>query len=314
MITLVTDNYELAILIVLSVHAVAVALLSAMVQPLLPEKYRKYRVAGFLVFFIVGFTTFVVGYIILIGLYLLLKSRRQRPVIPYETIAADDIMEEDFFFEGRKFGEGAFAELLQPDKANIEAKQKVFLGFADFRTPTAFEIIKQNLSSPVDEIRLYVFGILNNAEKEFVERIHSIKKALPEETNRTKRAEMLKELAQTYYDLFYFNIVDDSIKPSVLNEAIMYAEQSIRENPEDPSAYVVLGKACLKKGDYDAASRWFEMARRFNMEESKTIPYLAEIYFNRGDFQKTRELLSQMDVETVLNNHLRSIVVFWKGI
>ncbi len=314
MVALITNNYYLAILIVLSVHAVAIGLLSVMVQPLLPEKYRKYKVASFLVFFVIGFATFMIGYIILVALYLILRSHIQRTAISYETIAADDIMEEDFFFEGRKFGEGAFAELLQPEKANVEAKQKIFLGFADFRTPTAFEIMKQNLSSPVDEIRLYVFGILNNAEKEFVERIHDIKKALPGETNRTKRAEMLVELAQTYYDLFYFNIVDDHIKPSVLDEATLYAEQSIKENPEDPSAYVVLGKVCLKKGDYDAASRWFEETRRFNMEESRTIPYLAEIYFNRGDFRKTRELLSQMDVKTVLNNHLRSIVVFWKGL
>ncbi len=313
MMSYIPDNYQLAILIVLTMHALAVALLSALVQPLLPERYRKYRLAGFLVFFVVGFTTFVAGYIVLIALYLLLKSRMQQRVISYDTIATGDIMEEDLFFEGRRFGEGAFAELLQPEKANVEAKQKVFLGFADFKTPAAFEIIKQNLSNPVDEIRLYVFGILNSAEKEFVESIHSIKKALPAEADRTKRAEMLKELAQTYYDLFYFNIVDDAIKPSVLEETIIYARESIRENPEDPAAYVVLGKARLKMGDHDGAMRALERARRLGVEESRTIPYLAEIYFNRGDYNRTRELLEQMDVETVLNNHLRSIVMFWRG-
>lgn len=308
-----TDSYYTAIGIILFVHAVAIALLSLVVQPMLPERYRKYRLAGFLVFFTIGFATFLVGYIILIALYLLLRSRIQQTIVPYETIVTGDIMEEDFFFEGRRFGEGAFAELLQAEKANVEAKQKVFLGFADIKTPDTFAVIRENLSNPADEIRLYVFGILYNAEKEFVERIHTIKKALPEETDKTRRAEMLRELAQTYYDLFYFNIVDDSIKPSVLNDAIRYAKQSIKENPRDPSTYVVLGKAYLKKGDYEEASRWFEQARSFKIEESKTIPYLAEIYFNRREFKKTKELLAQMDVETVLNNHLRNIVLLWKG-
>lgn len=306
-------GHPLTVLALVSAHAAAASLVALILCRMLPERYRGQRADGFIVLFTFGFSTFFLGYISVIPVFILLSRQRPSRLVPAESISTADIMEEDLRLGDRRFGEGAFTRILETKEAPVELKQRVFTGLSGFGRPDAFRIIKAGLSNPADEVRLYAFGIMSNVEKQYTDRIHALKEALKAEKSGYKRAEIQKELAQAYHDLVYFNIVDEAVREAALDEAIRWAELSLRESPSDSATYVLLGKACLKKNLHDKALSYLEKARELDAPAARTIPYLAEIYFRRKDYKAVKELFSHMETAAVFSNQLKDIIEIWKG-
>ncbi|MGC8944048.1 MAG: hypothetical protein ACP5KX_08105, partial [Caldisericia bacterium] len=162
---------------------------------------------------IFGFFSSVAGFIfLLISVTYLFRKQKNIEYKPIETFSIEEIYNEDIEFSGRKFGEGGLLGIKKSENAPKVLKEKAFLTLTDLRSPSVFNLIKENLSNPVDEIRLLAFSIISKIEKDLTKKIHELEKKLKEEISQEEKAEIYKDLAQIYWDFVLYNLVDEEFK------------------------------------------------------------------------------------------------------
>ncbi|SRR5579871_636715 len=79
------------------------------------------------------------------------------------------------------------------------------------------------------------------------------------------------------------------------NEAQSALEKSVSEHPNDASAQIALGQACLLAGHLDDAIAHLEVARQMKPEQPSIYASLAKAYQRKGDLQRAEEALQRLE-------------------
>ncbi len=292
---LLLENKFLAVLLYLIFHAVAVFLLSTLLTIHLPKKYRKRE--SFYILFLLGFFTSVAGFVFLFVMtFYLFRNQKNVEYRPVEILSLDEIYNQDLEFSERKFGEGGLISIISSSDIPKHIKEKAFLALTDIQSPSTFSIIKENLSNPIDEIRLMAFSLISKKEKELTQKIHELQKILSDDNlPLDEKAEIYKELAQIYWEFVLYNIVDEEFKNFMLKTAKEYAYKSIQIK-QNPYVHFLLGRIHLKEKNIDEALNHLLKAYSYNPLKQKVIPYLAECYFYKRDFSSIKNIMKQLDL------------------
>jgi tetratricopeptide (TPR) repeat protein len=308
LIFLLSKNVYVGILFYLIFHAVAIFLLSTLLIIIIPKKYKKRESFYFLFFF--GFFTFIAGFLFLfiISLYLL-RNQKNIEYKPLESFSLDEIYTEDIEFSGRKFGEGGLVSILRSENVPKYLKEKAFLALTDLKSPFVFSVIKENLSNPIDEIRLLAFSLISKMEKELTQKIHQLQKKLNEkDLSINEKAEIYKELAQVYWEFVLYNIVDKEFENFMLKTAKDFAYKAL-EIKENPYVNFLLGRILFKERNIDEAIKYLLKAYNYSPLRQKVIPYLAEYYFYKRDFTSVKNIMKNLDL--TIDLRLQFIKDFW---
>lgn len=190
----------------------------------------------------------------------------------------------------RIFGEAWAEKLLQNDEFDASLKMKAIVSLADNITKQNIKLIKDNMSNKNDEIRLYSFAIIDGMERGINGKIHTILQNLQETTDKKESIELSEELSFLYWDLVYYELSDEVLQKFILEEVKRYANIVLDSKPDDPMINILLGKVYLKEADYDNAEIYFNKVVHRSEERDFIIPYLAEIYFNRREFDTLKSL------------------------
>ncbi|MGC9080762.1 tetratricopeptide repeat protein [Sulfurihydrogenibium sp.] len=305
--SLFVGNIFLAAFLYLIFHGLAIFLLSTFLLLLLPKRYRKKESFYFMLIF--GFFSSVAGFIfLLISTKYLFRKQKNIEYKPIETFSIEEIYNEDIEFSGRKFGEGGLVGIIKSENAPKVLKEKAFLTLTDLRSPSVFNLIKENLSNPVDEIRLLAFSIISKFEKDLTEKIHELEKKLKEEISQEEKAEIYKDLAQIYWDFVLYNLVDEEFKEFMLKTAEDYAFKSLQIK-ENPYVYFLLGRMYLRKKKIEESLNYLLKAYNDKALRQKVIPYLAECYFYKKDFSQVKNLMKEIDL--TIDLRIKFIRDFW---
>ncbi|MGB9766760.1 MAG: tetratricopeptide repeat protein [Sulfurihydrogenibium sp.] len=244
----------------------------------------------------------------LISTKYLFRKQKNIEYKPIETFSIEEIYNEDIEFSGRKFGEGGLVGIIKSENAPKVLKEKAFLTLTDLRSPSVFNLIKENLSNPVDEIRLLAFSIISKFEKDLTEKIHELEKKLKEEISQEEKAEIYKDLAQIYWDFVLYNLVDEEFKEFMLKTAEDYAFKSLQIK-ENPYVYFLLGRMYLRKKKIEESLNYLLKAYNDKALRQKVIPYLAECYFYKKDFSQVKNLMKEIDL--TIDLRIKFIRDFW---
>ena len=90
-----------------------------------------------------------------------------------------------------------------------------------------------------------------------------------------------------------------------------YAHIVSQEKMDDTAINVLLGKIYLQKEEYEDATTRFIMAIESGIEYEYIIPYLAELYFKRGNYKSIRSMLSKVE-NLNMNATMHPVVAQWK--
>ncbi|WP_028950951.1 tetratricopeptide repeat protein [Sulfurihydrogenibium subterraneum] len=309
---LFSENIYISVGIYIIFHSIAIFLLSSTLLFLIPKKYRNKKKESFTFLFFFGFFTFIAGFIFLFVLSLyLLRTQKNIEYKPVEAFSLDEIYNEDIDFYGRRFGEGGLVSLIKDKNVPKYLKEKAFLALADLKSPFVFNLIKENLSNPIDEIRLLAFSLISKMEKEMTEKVHDLENKLKkDDITDDEKAEIYKALAQLYWDFVLYNIVDEEFKSFMIEESKSYALKSL-EIKKDPYVYFLLGRIYLKLKDVEKAIKFLEEAVKDKNIKSKVIPYLAECYFYMRDYKSVKSILKELDL--ILDVRVKFVKDFWVG-
>jgi tetratricopeptide (TPR) repeat protein len=291
-------------------HGLAVFLLTTVLYLFLPKRIESSKWEPLVFIFLIGFFGFIIGYLFLFILTLyLFRAQKNIEFKPIKAFSTEEIEDEDFDFSGRRFGEGAILSILKKDNAPSDLKLRAFMSLSDLKSPITYSLIKENISNPMDEIRLMAFSMISKMEKQLNDKIYELNLRLKDnDLSEEKKAKIYFELAQTYWDFVFFHIVDKEFENFAIEKALYYAEEGLKLK-KDFIPYFLLGRVYLRLKDYKKAKEYLELAFNFKEFRYKVIPYLAECYFYERNFKKVKELFSQLDLS--LDVKVNFLKQFW---
>jgi hypothetical protein len=296
-LSLFIKNIYISLSLFFFFHSLATFLLTTVLYLFLPKRIRSRKWEPLVFIFLIGFFGFIVGYLFLFILTLyLFRTQRNIEFKPIETFSIEEIEDENLDFSGRRFGEGAILSILKKDNVPKDLKLRAFMSLSDLKSPITYSLIKENISNPMDEIRLLAFSMISKMEKQLNDKIHELNLRLKDtDLSKDAKAKIYFELAQAYWDFVFFHIVDKEFENYAIEKALYYAEEGLKLK-NDFFPYFLIGRIYLKLKDYKKAKEYLELAFNFKGFRYKVVPYLAECYFYEKDFKKVKELFSQLDL------------------
>jgi len=110
--------------------------------------------------------------------------------------------------------------------------------------------------------------------------------------------------------MVYFDLSDEVLKSFLVNESLRYAKFVFDHDMRDTSMNVLLGKLYLQKKEYDAAATQLVMAIENGVNHEYVVPYLAELYYERGNYRSVGSMLNIVK-SLKMNTTMYPIVAQW---
>jgi len=279
------------------------------------EAAERYRLGFF--FFLMSIALPLLG-LLVIPVILLARAytRVPDPLPPFREIHLDEYYDHPPTVR-RLFGEGAIREIIHNDQVSISLRLTALTLLSEHNSRLNYSLIKQMLSSRNDELRLLSFSIVDKTEHRINHQIHEtldLLKNIGEDDPR--KAKLFFQLAQLYWELVYFQLVDEVLTDFLLTEVQRYAQATLEQGESPLRVHILLGRVAFERNDYETAQRHFDTALRLGREENREretaflTPYLAEIAYRHGNFKEVRQLMGEA-WHFALNPTLKPIQELW---
>ncbi|NNM52155.1 MAG: hypothetical protein HKM02_08005 [Pseudomonadales bacterium] len=94
-------------------------------------------------------------------------------------------------------------------------------------------------------------------------------------------------------------------------QALHYLKDALRLQVRDAGLWVLNGRLRLIQGDHIGAQGAFMAAIAMGFPRARAQPYLAELVFLQYDYEKTRQLVADLQQETRIPQ-IQQIMRFWE--
>jgi hypothetical protein len=278
-----------------ALHLAIASVFSLAAAHLLRRRYQDAQHKLFLFFLFFNISLPIIGYFFTLLLSYYLLHVRHAPVLINTKMLNMEELDQDFPQVKRSFGEGSMIELMSNELASQGLRMKALSAMAENMTQKNIGMIKHSLSDRDDELRLYSFSLISAMEHGLNNKIHEASLRYKNANDEEIRADAAKELALLYWEMVYFDLSDEVLKNYLMNEALKYAKIAIAARTHDNSINVLLGKIYLAKEEFDNATTEFVIAIESGVDFEYIIPYLTELYFQRGNYTSIRSMLSLVE-------------------
>jgi hypothetical protein len=187
------------------------------------------------------------------------------------------------------FGSGGLYDVLR-HSGDVEKRSVAVLATTRMRQKEAVPLLKLAMRDMVDDVRLLAYSIKDNIEGQLNADIKESLSALKYLDGKPASG-MERKLAYLYWELVYLELAEGDVLAYLLEQAELYARRYL-DALNDASVYLLLGRICLRAGNYDAARTAFEDAKTHGLAASAAAPYKAEAEFCAGNYiDVSRELV-----------------------
>jgi len=307
-----TSNFEEGILWFFPVYTLAVLLLSISLYPIYRYRFRDGFFKPFLFLLLISFLVPVIGYLFpivfsIISFFLM----KEKTIIETKNQPLKEILTEEISLKKISYGESFLKKAIEEVSIHKSLKEEAVLILSRFQSPLAVHLLKEAVYSDIDEVRLLALNFLYKQEKqinrkisELISRIKSTKEAL-------EGAQILKELAFLYWELVYLELTDTEFSRYYLEQALKYTLEALNVVQNDDKLYLLLGRIYLKKEDIENAEKALHKSILLNPNNISAYIYLAEVEFNKRNFERIKELLKNL--KNIEKDYLSySIVSVWR--
>jgi len=290
-------------------HILASALLAMCYKQFLPRHYRLevLRVTLMLWVFFVFFP--VVG---IVGIFvsLLLPSYSVKNEQEGEgMVTAAPILPENMDFDWQKGS-------LKRDDSMVE-KKRLLMKMASQRVVSkeSIEVIRKEMSNPVDEVRLLAYSLLDKKSKQFNDRISRLLQLL-DEVSEVDRVNLYERLAFDYWGLVSLGLAQGDVLEYLLDMSNKYAELAIRKElgQERAELFVLLAKISLRKEDKIMAAEYLTYAENKGVPREHLLVYWAEEAFISDRIDGMSKHLNHLNMKSapgvVQDLNSKSLIVY----
>ncbi|PHR58938.1 MAG: hypothetical protein COA44_01985 [Arcobacter sp.] len=292
-------------------HLIASSFVAGICTYFIKRRYDDKWMPVFAFFLLFNLALPLISYIFSIWLMYYLLNVKYAKVLKHTKSINMEELDQEFPQVKRAFGEGSMIGLMSDTMAPQELRMKALSAMAENMTQQNVSVIKNSLSEKDDEIRLYSFSLIDKMEHGINNKIHDASTRYKNKKDEKERLKAAKELAFLYWEMIYFDLSDDVLKSFLTDESYKYAKVCSRADMSDADINILLGKIYLSKKDYEKATTQFVMAIESGADYAYMLPYLAELYFKRGNYKSIRAMFSKVD-KLNLNATMHPVIGQWR--
>jgi tetratricopeptide (TPR) repeat protein len=172
-------------------------------------------------------------------------------------------------------------------------------------------ILEELLGDATEDVRLVAFGMLDAEEKKIAKEIRFESDRQSRDLTSEQRYDSFQRLAELNWELVYACLIQGELRLHMLQQARRYLEAALALGVLPGSGLIFLqGKILLELGEFEAAEKVILQAMQMGQAKTSTLPYLAEIAFQRRDFSQVRQFMMQLSTLN-LASRTRAVEDFW---
>lgn len=291
-------------------HALSSLLLALSGWYFMPEKFRHPRRPVTLLLFNVAFFIPLLG---LPGAYaaamLSVYRRHDRVLPPFAHLVLPEFVlslrEPEI-----KFSQGGIKSRLAHTSIPTQRRLQSLLALQGIPARVSSPLLQNMLGDTSDDIRLVAYGLLDSREKKITAQIHAELVNLRSAESKELRLVGLRHLAELYWEMIYAGLAQGDLRTHALNQALYYADAALHLENQDTGLLFLKGRILLEAKRYEEAQLILGSAISHGLPESRAIPYIVEIAFNRRDYGTVQSLLSRLSISQV-TPIMKSAINFW---
>jgi hypothetical protein len=298
------------LLLFLALQAVAAALLAAVTLVALPAQWREPRAAVYALLF--SFAFFIpifgaAGMLLAVTLTLLLPKRWGYRDFGEVTPLEYAPLESESATQLRI---SSLRTALLDQSAPPDVRMRSLVAMRSMPMRVVGPLIRRLLGDASDDLRLVAYGMLDSEEKRINAMIAAELENLAKLPGRDQRANSLRHLAELHWELVYTGLVQGDVREHAITSAQRHLSDALRLIPEDSGLWMLKARLLLARGETTAAEEAFYLAVSCGLEESRALPYLAELAYAGRHFDLVRHYL-QLTSERQVTSVMSPVVRFW---
>ncbi|MGB0908781.1 MAG: hypothetical protein ACPGYT_00320 [Nitrospirales bacterium] len=290
---LLTERYQGDVLGLVILHVMMSMAVGLLGKDSLPPKYQQSP--KFVVVFFVGLTMFIPMFGAIAVLSLVVMTNYF--FVGITKFDIQEVHESRFVGVGRaenqQLNSGDLQSRFSAKSVQTDARLDALGKLQGFETHQINSTVRGALQDQADDIRLVAFGILDKKEKAINARINQELELLQQAVDESEKLIHLRELAYAYWELVYKEIVEGDILLYALEQARHYNSSVLALMPQDAGMWALNGQISLRLQHNDEARESFTKALRYGIPETRVVPYLAELAFQRKEFEELSSLFHQ---------------------
>lgn len=290
-------------------HALACGLLTLVLLPLLPSRYRGRTLLTALFLFTVQFAIPFLGSLgVFTGVLLALYLPRTVRDIPWQEVDIPELPFQPVDMDQQIiYSEGGLRQILR-EAGSIDKRLKALLATRQMADREAVELLREALKDPADDVRLLAYSMLEQKEKALASQARQLQLAL-EEPDSENPSRLKRRLAQVWWEMAYLGLAQGSLRSYYLDSArrlLLDLTGTLAMHND----WRLLGRVELALGNVIAASHAFDRALEQGAPHELILPFQAEVAFLERDFQRVRFYLASLSRYRPQQN-LRAVIEGW---
>jgi hypothetical protein len=295
----------------LVLHAAGSIAGAALMTALVPLRYRRRQWWTFSLFF--GFCLFIP----VLGLAGLLLSvwpgivmERHARGDAYQRVDVPELPFQPLKVQNQPiYGKAGMISVLRhsPDP---ERRIKALIATRQMASQEAIPVLKEALRDPVDDVRLLAYSMLDAKEEEINATIRRLLERI-DQTAADQLPKLHQRISNCYWELAYLGLAQGEVLRHSLGQALLHVEQALDAGAGEPALHIQRGRLLMHQQRWDEAERAFDAAVQRGIPAIGVAPYLAEVAFEKKNFQQVAAHLRKLGPSARKSERLAAVAVYW---
>jgi len=276
----------------------------------MPQKFRHPRWPMLLLLFNVAFFMSVLGGIgILATVWLAGYRRREKVAHPFSKLVLPEFV-LSLREPEMKFSQGAIKSRLAHASIPTARRLQSLLALQGIPARISNPLLHGMLGDSAEDIRLVSYGLLDSREKKITAQIHRELSNLRGAQSKDMQLIGHKQLAELYWEMVYAGLAQGDLRIHSLNQAMSHADAALQIAERDTGMLFLKGRILHELKNQEAAQQMLELAMEYGFPELRALPYVVEIYFERGDYSAVQHKLSRISASPI-TPMMKNAINFW---
>lgn len=287
-------NLELAAYLI--AHAMACALLTLILLPLMPSRYRGQPITTGVFLFTLQFAIPFIGSVgLVLGMLLALYLPRSSRDIPWQEVDIPELPFQPIDMDLQVvYSQGGLRQVLR-EAISTDKRLKALMATRQMNDRDAIEILREALKDASDDVRLLAYSMLEQKEKTLAQRAGLLQQSL-QSADDLDSVSLQRRLAQVWWEMAYLGLAQGGLRQYYLDSAGELLRRLVARRSQH-NDWRLLGRVELALGNIDNAEEAFRSALAGGSSPELIMPYLGEVAYLRRDFAQVRQHLSACPLE-----------------
>ena len=309
------ETSDAALLLYLTSHGGASALLALLVWSLLPRRLATPRLAVLGLIWSVSFFIPIFGFCgVILAIFALPLLPRRRGTLDFRAVplpALDPHEKQDV----TSFRQAGVRQFLKNDRAPVAQRLRAVVALGNAPSAVSNPMLRELLNDATEDLRLLAYGMLDTLEKRVNSSIDAemgtLRAAQAEGGNAGLRTlESAQRLSDLYWELIYQDLVQGDLRKHAIQESLRYCDWVLAEQADNAQLCLRRGRLLHEQKRPDEAAQAYAQARELGLPATRVLPYQAELCFDRKDFAQAHALMQELGQWSALPR-LRPVVDYW---